>query len=503
MGDWPILAVEVRYRGEPYAIDVDWRDFDAGEDCTVRHFTVGRHPTQAEPVFRLGRIVFRDRLSDLVAQGQLSQEYADTFLALAAEREHLPIRGIRINRKDAVPQLAREAEDLQSAVEGDASRHAANFMTVYREKEAGRLDDLPGDPAETIRLALEYEVVRHLRETEYLFIAPTDEIAQWQAARAARSAPEATDEGKCMAEQQIAAFEEKVGDYCGEYGSWRRDLVCGDPSAAQVYRTADNLRKNRSRPQGKVLVRLLADEATDVGLYRPYAHAMELVQRELVTMGHLNDAPSLALFGFMHRPHGVLDGIVPALHSLQYSFMRSASFRAAIAACGPVEIDAPGRVPVEDVCRLYGAILAVVIGYRDRVGRLRSQDHARPDRRAHQLIVGSSDDESDDERGGADGATPAKQEDADRLLQRQVRPEPSVDESQIMALFGQQDGQKILVLCERDELLGHRKRTTDELAAEHGVERRTIWRWCKEAQRILMERGAGLGFDATGVFGLE
>jgi len=373
-------------------------------------------------------------------------------------------------------------------------------------------------PEEMIYTALEADVTKHIREAAYFWIATENDLREWNKARSITQREDALAGEKARAEEAVRRLDERIDRHYQQYYSMRRHLMRRDLTDEQLHRATDNLRKSKTRPEYKSMVRQLKDEQIDMGLYRPYFHAMDFVKWELERQGLLSGQPSVAFFRFMHRPHEFLDGTVPALHSLYSPFLRSQFFRDAIAGYGSEDAKNIEGKPIEAVCDYYGAILAVVMSYAERVAWLRSADYAQTEKAKHRREIRQVDTDGqvksmpvsvpersfEEDRGTAErgssgqrgylGIEDHEERKAERNLRKDMDPsDPMVSEDDIQVLFDEtNDARDVLVYLRRSGKGGHQKTSVSDLVREYGRNRRTIWRWCTRGKKLCLEKGAEL-----------
>ncbi len=331
MSDWEQLTVTTSYKGEQYAIDLYRHDLAVEGMPAMRHFAIQKDWTGQEAVFELGRLVLRDELASLVRRGDITREQADEITGVAEAREHLPLRSRRIDRKDAVQWMYGSDEFLLVDPEEAGSRYAERFRQAYDSARKGEHQRLDMAPLDVLRHSLEHAVRDHIKEADCFWIAPVDEIMERRQLVATISGLDDSDAASAEARSRLAALDVRLDGYYESFYAHRRTVACGGLSSDEIASTVDNLRKNRRHPEARALVRALIGDAEDAGLYRPYAWGMDLARRTLEDLGELSEESDRALFLFMHRPHEVLDGIVPALHALGYAFMRSPFLLGALA----------------------------------------------------------------------------------------------------------------------------------------------------------------------------
>jgi hypothetical protein len=264
--------------------------------------------------------------------------------------------------------------------------------------------------------------------------------------------------------------------------------------AGDVKSKVDNLRKRKRFPQGKSFVRLLATEAEDAGVYRPYADAMRLVSRALKAQGELSNLPDQGWYLFMHGQHEFLSGIVAAIHSIGWRFRIAEEFRQAVAVRASENLDGQGSRSLETVCRFNGALLAVVESYAAAVENARGADTLATAKEVAWDDTGrtrSLDEDRDalaeaPELVDVDENGAHYEEDGSRL---------PIDMAAIRELLPEQEAKWLEVWIRCNGRAGHPKCAVQDLAEEFGVDRATIWRWCQKARSVLEALADRHGFE--------
>ena len=499
------IEVGVQYGGEVYPVKARVIELPVPDGSVITHFEIDGAGTHKGVVFELGRRLVRDSLQRATEEGRIAREKAEELMAIAEARAGLPRRGRRLIRQPLFPKL-RGPDPTQLSQEADikAAARGEQFLRLCFGHSAGRNPDWNDMPAgKLLRWCLEVECVVLLRETDHLWLLTTDERV-----RRIKAQEVLLDEGASSAEKETAGkvlqeSERNLDDRYRQYYTLRKELMTGGLSDEQLLRRVDNLRKSKTHPEHKNMARLLKTDNEDMCDYRPYFGAMDLVRQELVRHGYLGDYPSLSFYVFLHRPHEFLSGIVPALHPLYHLFLQSLSFRAAVAQYASENLNGKGAKSPRTVCNLYGAILAIVETYAEAVHVQRAKDSDRSGkvqhRRGSDLIAESSFDESWGTavpgQNGPHRPLGGTEEDRKRAERNMLKDfnqsPPAIDIDTLRQHFNEGAAKKIDVCLRRN------KESVQQLAEEYGCDRITIWRWCKEAKKLLRQKGreAGINLD--------
>ena len=495
-------VINIQYAGATYAIELCRVELRLPDGSVVTHFEAVDARWKSSPLFVLGMRLFETRVQEVKRIRGIGPEVADEILAIAKAAGKLPAWGRRIDKQVLPPQDRTPAPTRLSAkADENAEDYASQYEEICRCHTRGEYSSFKGMTAgEFLRLVLEVDTVRFLRELASPSLITVDEREKQKLAREVLSNPSASAEAESNAHRQLSAIGTALDEHYAHYYQTRRKLMTSDVSDEEVRKKIDRLRKSKSHPERKGVVRLLKTENIDMARYRPYFQAMRLVQQELVARGELRDPPSRAFYEFMHHPSEVLSGIVPAVHAMYWLFLQSQFFRNALAVFAREKLGGdPRGKNLESVCALYGAILAIVEVYAVEALKLRGGDLARP-RRPKTKRSESTRDYSFDEALGTEevggnarrrrGGVPDGEKNRSERDHRSLQCESKlfVSEEKVRRFFTESEAPKVMVYM-RASGWGQPKTKVTELAREHNCDRKTIYRWGKEGEELLRERG--------------
>jgi hypothetical protein len=504
------MTVVCRYGGREYGISVQLVRMTTAAGVELVHVRAPDALRREGPLFELGRRRLEDLIEEAVKAGRISRARGGQCHALSRPRAGLPTRGMRVERKVCSPRVHKDNVTLAAEEADGMARHLARqFADAGRLHHEGKLTGVPAmDTARFLRICLEADVVRLLREADYQSLATVEELRRLHAARRTLNDADSSPKEKETAQAVLEGFEGKLDTRYAAYHRKRAELLNANLSDEQLRKEVDRLRKSRSAPEGKGLVRLLKNENSDLSLYAPYEAAMELVFRELAAAGYLTDGPSRALFQFMHGAHEFLLGVVPALHPIGPVFLRSKEFLAAVVDYGSEDLDGHGGKALGTVAGLYGAALACASAYAGAVVELRGADAGR----------GAEGAGCDGPRGAVRGGFDWSRSTLDHSGRRQYQPlcpelqlleadrdrrlltpdyKPLVGRELLQEMFGEEGARKVEVYLRRRGLCGYGPTAVSELAAEYGRGRTSIWRWCREGEALLAGKAREMGLDPS------
>jgi len=500
------IDVQLDHNGESYRIRVRLIPLPLPGGSEMVHFEAVDAGDLDGPLYRLGRKVLLDRLRARAANGDMSPELVQEFEGLVRNRQALPKRGRRIARQ-VLPSRFTDADATKLSLKLDrkAAHRAAQFKgicTRFRDGEYPELNVMT--VGELLLLVLEEHAVELIRETDYVSLLTPDERVERKRARAILRDERAAPEQRAWAEEAYERSERTLDERYEAYYALRRQLMRRAMPPFEVQRLVDNLRKSKRRPELKGMARLLKTDNVDVDCYLPYNAAMVLVCKELRARGYLADLPSQGVCAFMDWPHEYLSGIVPALHPIGALLLQSERFREAVATHATENIDGRGAKSPDTVCDLYGAVLAAVEVYAEEVQELRAKDMMRAGKVVHRHGGESRTEVSFEEsRGTADsprhpvsGAEETRKQAELDLRREALSGPPLVTDEDIAAKFGE-DAEDVKTYFRREGRGGRIRTGAEDLAAEYGVHRATIWRRAQRGKMVWERKVAETKLSTT------